>query len=61
MWLDLNGKRMQTGNSEHHDLWRARSSVAFLSSRMVLEPGDRGDDRHAARASAQARSRRRSS
>ena len=60
MWLDVNGERMQTGNS---------STMIFgvATARLVpVEPhgaraGRRGDNRHAARRRLRARSRRRSS
>ena len=39
MWLDVNGQRMQTGNTRTM-IFGVATLVAFLSSRMVLEPGD---------------------
>lgn len=39
MWLDVNGQRMQTGNTRTM-IFSVATLVAFLSSRMVLEPGD---------------------
>ena len=39
MWLDVNGERMQTGTTAHHDL-RRRFIVSYISQFMVLEPGD---------------------
>ena len=39
MWLDVNGQRMQTGNTKTM-IFSVAQLVAFLSSRMVLEPGD---------------------
>jgi len=39
MWLDVNGERMQTGNSNTM-IFGVAKLIAFLSSRMVLEPGD---------------------
>jgi len=39
MYLDLNGQRMQTGNSSTM-IFGVAQLLAFLSSRMVLEPGD---------------------
>ena len=39
MYLDVNGKRMQTGNTSTM-IFGVAQLIAFLSSRMVLEPGD---------------------
>jgi 2,4-diketo-3-deoxy-L-fuconate hydrolase len=39
MHLDLNGKRVQTGNTATM-IFSVAQLVAFISSRMVLEPGD---------------------
>jgi 5-carboxymethyl-2-hydroxymuconate isomerase len=39
MFLDVNGQRMQTGNTRTM-IFGVATLVAFLSSRMVLEPGD---------------------
>jgi 2,4-didehydro-3-deoxy-L-rhamnonate hydrolase len=39
MWLDVNGSRMQTGNTRTM-IFGVATLVSFLSSRMVLEPGD---------------------
>lgn len=39
MYLDVNGERMQTGNSSTM-IFGVATLIAFLSSRMVLEPGD---------------------
>jgi len=39
MFLDVNGQRMQTGNTRTM-IFSVATLVAFLSSRMVLEPGD---------------------
>ncbi len=39
MYLDVNGERMQTGNSSTM-IFGVAKLIAFLSSRMVLEPGD---------------------
>jgi 2-keto-4-pentenoate hydratase/2-oxohepta-3-ene-1,7-dioic acid hydratase in catechol pathway len=39
MWLDVNGQRMQTGNTRTM-IFGVATLVSFLSSRMVLEPGD---------------------
>jgi 2-keto-4-pentenoate hydratase/2-oxohepta-3-ene-1,7-dioic acid hydratase in catechol pathway len=39
MYLDVNGQRMQTGNTKTM-IFSVAQLVAFLSSRMVLEPGD---------------------
>jgi 2,4-diketo-3-deoxy-L-fuconate hydrolase len=39
MYLDLNGERMQTGNTKTM-IFSVAQLVAFISSRMVLEPGD---------------------
>jgi 2-keto-4-pentenoate hydratase/2-oxohepta-3-ene-1,7-dioic acid hydratase in catechol pathway len=39
MYLDVNGKRMQTGNTSTM-IFGVAQLVAFLSSRMVLEAGD---------------------
>jgi 2-keto-4-pentenoate hydratase/2-oxohepta-3-ene-1,7-dioic acid hydratase in catechol pathway len=39
MWLDLNGKRMQTGNTRTM-VFGVASLVAYVSRFMTLEPGD---------------------
>ena len=39
MWLDLNGKRMQTGNTKTM-IFDAATIVSYLSEFMLLEPGD---------------------
>jgi 2,4-diketo-3-deoxy-L-fuconate hydrolase len=39
MWLDVNGKRMQTGNTETM-IFTVAQLVYYLSDKMVLEPGD---------------------
>jgi 2,4-didehydro-3-deoxy-L-rhamnonate hydrolase len=39
MWLDVNGKRMQTGNTRTM-IFGIAELVAYLSGKMVLEPGD---------------------
>jgi 2-keto-4-pentenoate hydratase/2-oxohepta-3-ene-1,7-dioic acid hydratase in catechol pathway len=39
MSLDLNGERMQTGNTSTM-IFSVATLVSFISSRMVLEPGD---------------------
>ena len=39
MWLDVNGKRMQTGNTETM-IFSVAQLVSYLSGKMVLEPGD---------------------
>jgi 2-keto-4-pentenoate hydratase/2-oxohepta-3-ene-1,7-dioic acid hydratase in catechol pathway len=39
MFLDVNGQRMQTGSTRTM-IFGVATLVAFLSSRMVLEPGD---------------------
>ena len=39
MWLDLNGERMQTGNTSTM-IFAVAELVAYLSGKMVLEPGD---------------------
>jgi 2,4-didehydro-3-deoxy-L-rhamnonate hydrolase len=39
MWLDLNGKRMQTGNTKTM-IFGVAEIVAYLSEFMTLEPGD---------------------
>jgi 2-keto-4-pentenoate hydratase/2-oxohepta-3-ene-1,7-dioic acid hydratase in catechol pathway len=39
MWLDVNGKRMQTGNTKTM-IFDVAQLVSFISGKMVLEPGD---------------------
>ena len=39
MWLDVNGKRMQTGNTKTM-VFSVAHLVWYLSQFMVLEPGD---------------------
>ena len=39
MFLDVNGKRMQTGNTSTM-IFTVRQIVSYLSQFMVLEPGD---------------------
>ena len=39
MWLDVNGKRMQTGNTKTMIFWVAKI-IAHVSSYMTLMPGD---------------------
>lgn len=39
MWLDLNGQRMQTGNTSTM-IFSVAELVSYLSGKMVLEPGD---------------------
>ncbi len=39
MWLDVNGKRMQTGNTKTM-IFGVAHLVSYLSGKMVLEPGD---------------------
>jgi 2-keto-4-pentenoate hydratase/2-oxohepta-3-ene-1,7-dioic acid hydratase in catechol pathway len=39
MWLDLNGKRMQTGNSKTM-IFGVATLVSYISQFMTLEPGD---------------------
>ncbi len=39
MYLDLNGERMQTGNTRTM-IFSVRQLVSFISGKMVLEPGD---------------------
>ncbi len=39
MWLDLNGERMQTGNTRTM-VFSVRELIAYISGKMVLEPGD---------------------
>jgi 2-keto-4-pentenoate hydratase/2-oxohepta-3-ene-1,7-dioic acid hydratase in catechol pathway len=39
MWLDVNGKRMQTGNTKTM-IFGIAHLVSYLSGKMVLEPGD---------------------
>ncbi len=39
MWLDLNGQRMQTGNTKTM-IFSVAHLIAYLSEKMVLEPGD---------------------
>ena len=40
MWLDVNGERRQTGNTQDDDLRRRRSSSSDVSRYMTLLPGD---------------------
>ncbi|MFX5980118.1 fumarylacetoacetate hydrolase family protein, partial [Acinetobacter baumannii] len=39
MWLDLNGKRMQTGNTRTM-IFGVAEIVSYVSQFMTLEPGD---------------------
>lgn len=39
MWLDVNGQRMQTGNSKTM-IFGVAHLISYLSGKMVLEPGD---------------------
>jgi 5-carboxymethyl-2-hydroxymuconate isomerase len=39
MWLDVNGQRMQTGNTRTM-IFSVAELVSYLSGKMVLEPGD---------------------
>ena len=39
MWLDVNGQRMQTGNTRTM-IFNVATLVSYLSAKMVLEPGD---------------------
>lgn len=39
MWLDVNGERMQTGNTRTM-IFSVRELISYLSGKMVLEPGD---------------------
>jgi 2-keto-4-pentenoate hydratase/2-oxohepta-3-ene-1,7-dioic acid hydratase in catechol pathway len=39
MWLDVNGTRMQTGNTKTM-IFNVAQLVSYLSGKMVLEPGD---------------------
>jgi 5-carboxymethyl-2-hydroxymuconate isomerase len=39
MWLDVNGERMQTGNTKTM-IFSVAQLVSYLSGKMVLEPGD---------------------
>jgi len=39
LWLDLNGERMQTGNTRTM-IFSVEYLVSYLSQKMVLEPGD---------------------
>jgi 2-keto-4-pentenoate hydratase/2-oxohepta-3-ene-1,7-dioic acid hydratase in catechol pathway len=39
MWLDLNGKRMQTGNSKTM-IFGVAELIAYMSRFVTLEPGD---------------------
>ncbi|MNN20398.1 Ureidoglycolate lyase [compost metagenome] len=39
MWLDLNGKRMQTGNTQTM-IFGVAEIVSYVSQFMTLEPGD---------------------
>jgi len=39
MWLDVNGKRMQTGNTKNM-IFNVKKLVAYTSQFMELEPGD---------------------
>ena len=40
MFLDVNGKRMQTGNTKHDDLRRRLSGQLSAAASCALEPGD---------------------
>ena len=55
MWLDLNGQRMQTGNTRTM-IFSVAQLVAFLSEPHGARAGRRGDDRARRPASARARS-----
>ena len=39
MWLDLNGKRMQTGNTNTM-IFRIEKLISYLSYFVTLQPGD---------------------
>ena len=39
MWLDLNGKRVQTGNTKTM-IFNVAKLVSYVSQLMTLEPGD---------------------
>jgi 2-keto-4-pentenoate hydratase/2-oxohepta-3-ene-1,7-dioic acid hydratase in catechol pathway len=39
MWLDVNGQRMQTGNTKTM-VFSVAELVSYISAKMVLEPGD---------------------
>ena len=39
LWLDVNGKRMQTGNTKTM-IFNVKKLVSYISDFMVLEPGD---------------------
>jgi 2-keto-4-pentenoate hydratase/2-oxohepta-3-ene-1,7-dioic acid hydratase in catechol pathway len=39
MWLDVNGKRMQTGNTRTM-IFAVNTLVSYVSQLMTLEPGD---------------------
>jgi 5-carboxymethyl-2-hydroxymuconate isomerase len=39
MWLDVNGERMQTGNTKTM-IFSVAELVSYVSAKMVLEPGD---------------------
>jgi 2,4-didehydro-3-deoxy-L-rhamnonate hydrolase len=39
LWLDVNGKRMQTGNT-HTMIFSVRDLVSYISQFMTLDPGD---------------------
>jgi 2,4-didehydro-3-deoxy-L-rhamnonate hydrolase len=39
MWLDVNGKRMQTGNTKTM-IFSVRTLVSYISQFMTLNPGD---------------------
>jgi 2-keto-4-pentenoate hydratase/2-oxohepta-3-ene-1,7-dioic acid hydratase in catechol pathway len=39
MWLDVNGQRMQTGNTRTM-VFSVAKLIAYTSGKMVLEPGD---------------------
>jgi 2-keto-4-pentenoate hydratase/2-oxohepta-3-ene-1,7-dioic acid hydratase in catechol pathway len=39
MWLDVNGRRMQTGNTRNM-IFPAATLISYLSEFMTLEPGD---------------------
>ena len=47
MWLDVNGQRMQTGNTQHHDFRRGRARLLPVGQDGA-GAGRRGDHRHAA-------------
>ena len=48
MWLDVNGRRMQTGSTATM-IFNVVQIVSYTSHFMVLEPGDVDHHRHAAR------------